>query len=175
MRGGAAAYSQAIQWVITGKKAHADKAIAILDAYARTLRAVGGHDARLLVGMVDINFANAAEILRHTEADWPSENQERFEHLLRQVFYPVIKDFYPTANRYTPPRTSTRTGDSSARFAAATAACSNEPNGSSWVPAAKGSPSEATCRVTSSDRAAVDRNIRRRAVQYSETDAHRMV
>jgi hypothetical protein len=98
MRGGAAAYSQAIQWVITGKKAHADKAIAILDAYARTLQTVGGHDARLLVGMVGINFANAAEILRHTEADWASENQERFEHLLRQVFYPVIKDFYPTAN-----------------------------------------------------------------------------
>ncbi len=98
MRGGAAAYSQAIQWVITGDPTHADKAIAILDAYARTLKSVGGHDARLLVGMVGIQFANAAEILRHTEAGWADEDQARFEHLLRQVFYPVIQDFYPTAN-----------------------------------------------------------------------------
>lgn len=98
MRGGAAASSQAIPWVITGKKAHAHKAISILDAYARTLQTVGGHDARLLVGMVGINFANAAELLRHTEADWASENQEQLEHLFRQVFYPVIQDFYPTAN-----------------------------------------------------------------------------
>ncbi len=68
MRDGAAAYSHAIQWYVTGKQPHANKAIEILNAYATTLNSIGGHDARLLAGMAGITFTNAAEILRHTEA-----------------------------------------------------------------------------------------------------------
>ena len=98
MRDAAAAYSHAIQWYITGKQPHADKAIEILNAYATTLKSVGGHDAKLLVGMVGINFAGAAEIIRHTRAGWSERDQKQFEHLLTDVFYPIIKDFYPTAN-----------------------------------------------------------------------------
>ena len=98
MRDAAAAYSHAIQWYITGKQPHADKAIEILNAYATTLKSVGGHDAKLLVGMVGINFAAAAEIIRHTGAGWSERDQKQFEHLLTDVFYPIIKDFYPTAN-----------------------------------------------------------------------------
>lgn len=93
-----AAYSHAIQWYISGAKPHADKAIEILNAYATTLESVGGHDAKLLVGMAGINFVNAAEIVRHTRAGWASDDQNQFERLLRTVFYPIIKDFYPTAN-----------------------------------------------------------------------------
>ena len=98
MRDAAAAYSHAIQWYITGEKPHAGKAIDILNAYATTLKSVGGHDAKLLVGMVGINFVNAAEIVRHTGAGWTGDDQKQFEHLLSSVFYPIIKDFYPTAN-----------------------------------------------------------------------------
>ena len=98
MRDGAAAYSHAIQWYVTGKQAHADKAVEILGAYATTLESIGGHDARLLAGMTGITFTNAAEILRHTEAGWSDRDQQQFERLLREVFYPVIKDFYPSAN-----------------------------------------------------------------------------
>ena len=98
MRDGAAAYAHALQWYITGEKPHARKAIEILNAYATTLKSVGGHDAKLLVGMAGINFANAAEILRHTEAGWSDGDQKQFERLLREVFYSVIQDFYPTAN-----------------------------------------------------------------------------
>jgi len=98
MRDAAAAYSHAIQWYVTGEQPHADKAIAVLNAYANTLRSVGGHDAKLLVGMVGINFVNAAEIVRHTQAGWNDSDQQHFEHLLRDVFYPIIKDFYPAAN-----------------------------------------------------------------------------
>lgn len=68
MRDASAAYTHAIQWHVTGNRLHADKAVAILNAYSTTLESVGGHDARLLVGMVGINFANAAEIVRHTPA-----------------------------------------------------------------------------------------------------------
>ncbi len=98
MRDGAAAYSHAIQWYVTGEQPHANKAIDILNAYAGTLKSIGGHDARLLAGMAGITFTNAAEIIRHTDAGWNEPDQERFEHLLREVFYDVIKEFYPTAN-----------------------------------------------------------------------------
>jgi hypothetical protein len=98
MRDAAASYSHAIQWYVTGQQAHAGKAIEILNAYATTLKSVGGHDAKLLVGMVGINFVNAAEIVRHTEAGWSDRDQQQFEHLLTGVFYPIIEDFYPTAN-----------------------------------------------------------------------------
>ncbi len=98
MRDASAAYCHAIQSCITGEKAHADKAIEIFGAYASTLQSVGGHDARLLVGMAGINFLNAAELIRHTDAGWKQTDRHRFERLLRGVFYPVIRDFYPTAN-----------------------------------------------------------------------------
>ncbi len=98
MRDGAAAYSHAIQWYVTGKQPHADKAVEILNAYSHTLKSIGGHDARLLAGMAGITFTNAAEIIRHTGAGWKEPDQDRFQQLLRTVFYEVIKDFYPTAN-----------------------------------------------------------------------------
>ena len=98
MRDAAAAYSHAIQWHVTGEQAHAAKAVGILNAYATTLKSVGGHDAKLLVGMVGISFANAAEIIRHTDAAWSDPDQRQFKQLLTDVFYPIIKDFYPTAN-----------------------------------------------------------------------------
>jgi len=48
--------------------------------------------------MVGINFAGAAEIVRHTEADWSDSDRKRFEHLLTDLFYPITKDSYATAN-----------------------------------------------------------------------------
>ncbi len=97
-RDAAAAYAHALQWSLTQKEAHAAKAIEILNAWAATLQSVSGHDARLLVGMDGVAFCNAAELLRHTSTLWPGADQRRFERMLREVFYPVIEDFYPTAN-----------------------------------------------------------------------------
>ncbi|GAB5405207.1 MAG: hypothetical protein Aurels2KO_34380 [Aureliella sp.] len=94
----AAAYAHALQWSLTQKEAHAEKAIEIFDAWTGTLQSVSGHDARLLVGMDGVAFCNAAELIRHTSDLWPLAGQERFERMLRSVFYPVIEDFYPTAN-----------------------------------------------------------------------------
>ena len=93
-----AAYTHALQWCLTEKKAHANKAIEILNAWSATLQSVSGHDAKLLIGMDGVKFCNAAELIRHSDAKWLPEDQKRFEQMLRQVFYPVIKDFYPTAN-----------------------------------------------------------------------------
>ena len=93
-----AAYSHALQWQLTGEKAHAEKAIEILNAWSGTLESVSGHDARLLIGMAGIGYCNAAELVRHSDADWKAEDQNRFEQMLRKIFYPTIENFYPSAN-----------------------------------------------------------------------------
>ena len=94
----AAAYTHALHWSISGERAHADKTVEILNAYARTLKSIGGHDARLLVGITGIHFVNAAELIAHSEAGWSAEDRERFGRMLREVLYPVIENFHPTAN-----------------------------------------------------------------------------
>ena len=93
-----AAYVHALQWAISGKVAHAEKAAEILNAWSGTLKSITNHDARLLVGMEGYEYCNAAELLKHTWDGWPEAEQKRFEKMLRDIFYPIIKDFYPTAN-----------------------------------------------------------------------------
>ena len=94
----AAVYAHALQWSLTGNQAHATKAIEILNVWSGTLKSVEGHDAKLLVGMDGVSFCNAAELIRHTSDQWPEPDQKQFERMLRDVFYPTIKDFFPTAN-----------------------------------------------------------------------------
>jgi hypothetical protein len=93
-----AAYTHALSWALSGDAAHAGKAAEILDAWAGTLETVTNHDARLLVGMAGYGFCNAAELLKHTWNGWPEPMQARFGAMLRDVWYPVIQDFYPSAN-----------------------------------------------------------------------------
>jgi hypothetical protein len=94
----AAAYAHALQWSLNGNPSHANKAIEILNAWSATLESVSGHDAKLLVGMDGVKFCNAAELIRQPGSKWQEEDQKLFEQMLRDVFYPVIEDFYPTAN-----------------------------------------------------------------------------
>ena len=93
-----AAYAHALQWCLNGNPSHANKTIEILNAWSATLESVSGHDAKLLIGMDGVKFCNAAELIRHPDAKWLAEDQKRFARMLSEVFYPVIKDFYPTAN-----------------------------------------------------------------------------
>ncbi|MCM2374501.1 alginate lyase family protein [Aporhodopirellula aestuarii] len=93
-----AAYTHALQWCLTGEKAHSEKAIEILNAWSSTLEVVSGHDTKLLIGMMGVKFCNAAELIRHTDAGWLPADQDKFERMLREIFYPAIQDFYPTAN-----------------------------------------------------------------------------
>jgi len=97
-RSAASAYSHALQYALTGRREHAAKSVEILNAYSATLKSIGDHDAKLLIGMVGINFLNAAELMRHNYDGWKPQDQKQFERLLREVFYPVIKDFFPLAN-----------------------------------------------------------------------------
>ena len=98
MRDAPASYTHALHWTLSGENEHARKAIEILDDYASVLKSVGHHDARLLVGMTGIQFLNAAELIRHGEAGWPEESQKRFQEMVRKILYPVIADFFPSAN-----------------------------------------------------------------------------
>lgn len=93
-----AVYLHALHWALTGKKNHAIKAAGILQAWSSTLQSISNHDARLLVGMEGYEFCNAAELLKHTWDGWPQVDQTQFEKMLRDIFYPIIKDFYPSAN-----------------------------------------------------------------------------
>lgn len=98
IRDASAAYTHALKWALTDDQAHARKAVEILDAWATTLDKVTDHDAALLIGMCGHHYCNAAELIAHTWDGWPVEDQFLFEEMLRQVWYPVIKDFYPSAN-----------------------------------------------------------------------------
>ena len=72
-----AAYQNSLMWAITGKQAHADKAIEILNAWARTLTKVSGIDGVLASGLQGFKFANAAEILRYTDSGWTESEAKR--------------------------------------------------------------------------------------------------
>lgn len=93
-----AAYSHALQWSITGDRAHAKKAIEILEAWAGTLWDFEGNDAKLVAGWTAGAFCNAAEILRYSDSGWDAAGVERFKRFLMTVYYPVLKDYFPEAN-----------------------------------------------------------------------------
>ena len=89
-----AAYSHALQWVITEDTAHAKKAIEILNAWAGTIKSITGKDDNLMAGMTAQKFCNAAEIMRHTYNNWPDSEVEQFKTMLMDVFYPLISNYY---------------------------------------------------------------------------------
>ena len=95
---GQAAHVHAILWAIGGNEKNAAKSAEILNAWSAKLTKIANHDARLLAGMSGYHYCVAAELLKHTWDGWANEDQERFKKVLRDVFYPLIKDFYPSAN-----------------------------------------------------------------------------
>lgn len=95
---GGAAYTLAIEWIVTANPAYAQKAAQIINAYSSTVKTIKGSDAPLVTGEASIHYINAAEILRYTWPDWKLADQKRFEELIRNVLYPIIKDFKPGYN-----------------------------------------------------------------------------
>jgi hypothetical protein len=82
-----AAYSHALQWYITGNRAHASKAIGILDAWSGVLWDFEGNDAKLLAAWTGGTLANAAEILRATNSGWEPKSIEQFKRFLLTVYH----------------------------------------------------------------------------------------
>jgi hypothetical protein len=90
-RDSAAAYTQALLWAISGDKAHAEKAIEIMNAWSSTL--TGGH--KLSNGPVQAawcgeEFPRAAEIIRYTYDGWKAEDVEKFKDMLIKQYVPSL-------------------------------------------------------------------------------------
>jgi len=87
----AAAYQNALIYKISGDKAHGDKAVAILNAWASINTLVSGNADRYLAsGLNGYQFANAAEMMR----GYPGFDIEKFKSYMLNVFY------YPMNERF---------------------------------------------------------------------------
>ncbi|HWH70699.1 MAG TPA: YHS domain-containing protein [Candidatus Sulfotelmatobacter sp.] len=93
-----AAYQNALLWCITGEDVYARKAVAILNAWAGTLRQMEGRDVQLRAGLNGFKLVNAAELMRPTYPAWKPEEVAQFERMLKGVILPRIRDFAPFAN-----------------------------------------------------------------------------
>ncbi|TCC88628.1 hypothetical protein EZ428_18495 [Pedobacter frigiditerrae] len=93
-----AAYYNALMWTATGKKAHAEKAVEILNAYSYKLKAIVRRDKELLAGLNGSHFLNAAEIIRYSYKGWDPKDIAQCEKMFLEVFYPVVKSYAPWAN-----------------------------------------------------------------------------
>jgi Alginate lyase len=92
------AHAHVLQWVVTGREEHAEKAASILDAWSTVLADFSGNDSMLLGGWTGGQFCNVAEILRHTWKGWQTRSIQQFERMLRTVYVPLLYDFFPEAN-----------------------------------------------------------------------------
>ncbi|WP_371674517.1 alginate lyase family protein [Streptomyces sp. NBC_00289] len=85
-----AAYQNALRWHVTGDGAHADTAVAILNAWSAKLTGVeGSADRFLAAGLYGYQFANAAELVRDRE----DFDLARFQKMLTTVFAPLSESF----------------------------------------------------------------------------------
>jgi Alginate lyase len=93
-----AAYTHALLWAMTGKAAHARKAIEILDAWARTIKQHTGHNAPLQTGWAGCLFPAAAEIIRSTYDGWDAAGQQRVRDVFKNVYLPTVEKGNAGAN-----------------------------------------------------------------------------
>lgn len=87
-RGAAIAYQNALRWKIDGSEAHARHAVAVLNQWARTTKAIGGDsNYALAAGLYGYQFAQAAELMRDYEG-WDLEDFSQFRQWMLDVWYP---------------------------------------------------------------------------------------
>ncbi|MDQ0601445.1 hypothetical protein QF037_005790 [Streptomyces canus] len=85
-----AAYQNGLRYHVSGDAAHADTAVAILNAWSAKLTTLAGNADRFLAaGLYGYQFANAAELVR----DHPDFELDRFKEMLSGVFAPLSDSF----------------------------------------------------------------------------------
>ncbi|MGW0864380.1 alginate lyase family protein [Streptomyces sp. NPDC002611] len=85
-----AAYQNALRFHVSGEEAHAETAVAILNAWSGKLTSIqGSADRFLAAGLYGYQFANAAELVR----DRDDFELGRAQELLSDVFLPLSDDF----------------------------------------------------------------------------------
>ncbi len=87
-----AAYTQALLWYFTGTRAHADKAIQIIDAWSATMDSHTGDNAQIQAGWSGVPMVRAAELIRYTYDGWSAEAIARAEAMFHDVYLPVVRN-----------------------------------------------------------------------------------
>jgi hypothetical protein len=95
---GMAAYLNALQWAATGKREHRDKAIEILDGWARTYRGMRVVEGRITTEQIEAAWAlpvwtNTAEIIRHFDiaaAGWNQQAITVFDGFIERLYQKAI-------------------------------------------------------------------------------------
>ena len=93
-----AAYCNALMWVFTDEKKHADKAIEIINSWSKTYEKNTNSNARLVVSWATPWFVNAAEILKYSKSDWKTEDIAQFNSMLDKYLPYVLDDNMPGNN-----------------------------------------------------------------------------
>ncbi|GBF94527.1 hypothetical protein Rsub_07061 [Raphidocelis subcapitata] len=96
------ALNHTLTWLATGRKAHADKAVEILDAWAGAARSFGPRHANgpLEAAWGLALMARAAELLKHGgAAAWTPRVERRFRGFVETLLLPMLRryDSYPRA------------------------------------------------------------------------------
>jgi hypothetical protein len=86
----ASAYTDALIWALAGDAAHAQKAIEIMNAWSGVLKMHTNSNTPLQCGWVGTEFARAAEIIRHTGANWAQADIDRFAMMLTSAYVPNL-------------------------------------------------------------------------------------
>lgn len=97
-KGATLAYNCALLWYITDDKAYADKAIEVLNAWSGILWDFDYNDAKLLAAWTGHLLCNAAELLRYGPSGWKNQDVDQFTHLMKTVYYPLLRYYFPQAN-----------------------------------------------------------------------------
>jgi hypothetical protein len=86
-----AAWTDALVWYVSGDRAYARKAIQIMNAWSSTL--TGGHtlsNGPIESGWTGSTWAEAAELVRYTDAGWSRRDIEAFEKMLATQYVPIL-------------------------------------------------------------------------------------
>ena len=92
-RGATIAYQNALRWKIDGSKEHAQHAVNVLMAWARTTKNItGDSNWALASGLYGYQFANAAELVRDYDG-WSEESFDEFKKWMLNLWYPSCITF----------------------------------------------------------------------------------
>jgi hypothetical protein len=84
-----------VYWKVTGEAAHAQTAVAILNAWSGKLTKLAGTaDVFIAAGIYGYQWCNAAEIMR----GYPGFDLDRFKKMMLEVFYPLNNEFLVNHN-----------------------------------------------------------------------------
>ncbi|MCU1737174.1 MULTISPECIES: alginate lyase family protein [unclassified Pseudomonas] len=87
-----AAYTQALLWLYTKDKRYAANTVAIINAWATTLKR--GHvnsNAALQASWAAELFTRAAELVKYTYSEWPQPEKDKVTRMFREQYQPDIE------------------------------------------------------------------------------------